>query len=333
MGRAIQTAIAAAFALATLLCSGAGATVVTFEIPGARVVTSVAMNDKGQVTGSYLDSSAYHGFLWHPDGAFVTFDVTGARQTVPVAISASGVITGYYYLNNVAAGFIRAADGSISTFTVPNGQGGTAPLGANRQGWIVGVYGRARGRIPHPFLRDPSGETVEFKVRNFLGGATAVAVNRSQTIAGVAFAQTQYHPSGFVRTADGHITLFGPSYAASVTGINDDGTIVGWGTLNDDQQVGFVRTSDGTLTTFAAPNGSTQMSATGINNAGTIAGSFEDNNNPITHGFIRTADGTITPFDVEGSVNTQIFAINNKGAIAGIYTNADGVIFGFAGTP
>ncbi len=53
----------------------------------------------------------------------------------------------------------------------------------------------------------------------------------------------------------------------------------------------------------------------------------------IWHGFIRTADGTIAPFDVEGAVNTQIFAINNKGAIAGIYTNAAGVIGGFAGTP
>jgi hypothetical protein len=53
----------------------------------------------------------------------------------------------------------------------------------------------------------------------------------------------------------------------------------------------------------------------------------------IYHGFIRAADGTFTPFDPEGSVYTDIRAINNKGAIAGTYATQDGQAFDFAGKP
>jgi len=50
------------------------------------------------------------------------------------------------------------------------------------------------------------------------------------------------------------------------------------------------------------------------------------------HGFLRTADGAFTPFDVEGATSTAIYAINDKGAVAGTYGTKDGTI-GFAGKP
>jgi probable HAF family extracellular repeat protein len=60
-----------------------------------------------------------------------------------------------------------------------------------------------------------------------------------------------------------------------------------------------------------------------INKSGTIVGGFSDSHEGVYHGFLRTADGVFTPFDVAGSFSTTITAINDKGAIAGIYQEKD----------
>ena len=49
----------------------------------------------------------------------------------------------------------------------------------------------------------------------------------------------------------------------------------------------------------------------------------------VEHGFIRNPAGKITRFDVKGTSNTVINAINASGQIAGGYDNSDGTGGGF----
>jgi len=333
MKRSVRTAIATALA-SFCLCSGAGAKFVTFQIPGAKTVSPSYINDKGQVSGAYTDSSGEHGFLRQPDGTLVTFDVDVSGMTMPSGITATGAVTGWYEGSGQEGGFVRAPDGTITTFTVPHAVVGISVGGTNKNGWIVGGYRRkphARGLV-QPYLRSPSGKATEFTVPGATGGAGASVVNNFQTVAGTAWISgNKDHVLGFVRSADGTSTLFGTTdLRLVIAGINDADTVAGWCNLGE--PVGFVRTSDGTLTTFAAPNGSAATFVFAINNAGTIAGAATDSTQ-THHGYLRAADGTFTTVDPKGSVSTELLAINNKGVVAGDYANADGAVFGFVGKP
>ncbi len=330
------------FAFASLcLCSGAGAEIVTFQIPGIDYIWPKAMNGNGQVVGVYADNNGgTHGFLAQPDGALTRFDVpvtgTSNRQgygvtTAPSGITESGVVIGSYFTQESSGGFVRAVDGSISLFGSGFGPNGSAtPAGVNKKGWSVGDISTRT-----PFLRDPSGAIQEFKVSHAPGGAWPMVVNRSRTIAGWAVVHTApYLYQAFIRPAHGTAVLFGDPHTTSVdvTGINDAGTVVGsFVDASDPHRVSFVRTADGTLTTFVAPNGATDTHARGINKSGMIVGDFTDSNK-VTHGFIRAADGTFAPFDVAGSSFTEILAVNDEGAITGDALQ-DGVRIGFAGKP
>jgi len=66
------------------------------------------------------------------------------------------------------------------------------------------------------------------------------------------------------------------------------------------------------------PPGSVNTQVTGINDAGTVVGQFSDTQG--FHGFSRTSSGQITVIDVAGPTSqTQIYAINDSGEMAGYY--------------
>jgi uncharacterized membrane protein len=92
-----------------------------------------------------------------------------------------------------------------------------------------------------------------------------------------------------------------------------------------------VRSPDGTLTSFDAP-GSAGTAGQGINDAGTIAGTFYDPDS-VDHGFVLATTGTITTFDPKHSVDTEVYGINARGVIIGTYDTADEVTHGFLRKP
>jgi hypothetical protein len=291
------------------------------------------MNDKGEVTGEYLDRKGhYHGFLAARDGAVTTFSVpipTGDRRyngtpesTWPIAINKDGAITGSFSAGIYGGEFVRAPNGLFKTFQLS----AETLRGANQKGWTVGWYSDSDQQVVQPFLRDPSGATLKFSVPGAVD-ATATVVNRSRVIAGTAVVQGG--TEGFFRPAHGTAKLFGNTHQqVTVTGINDAGTITGY--TYDQNYIAFVRTSDGTLTKFLGPNGATAAQAWSINNSGTIAGTFVDGSN-ASHGFIRAADGSFTTLDIDGAP-ANIRVINDKGMVAG-ETWKDGAYVGFVGKP
>jgi hypothetical protein len=99
--------------------------ILKFDVPGAGTDGSQAqgtyaeaVGDRGEVTGSYIDSNdVQHGFVRALDGRISTFDAPGAgtvagsyEGTVPLAINAAGEITGAYFDNDyVLHAFLRLA--------------------------------------------------------------------------------------------------------------------------------------------------------------------------------------------------------------------------------
>jgi uncharacterized membrane protein len=95
-------------------------------------------------------------------------------------------------------------------------------------------------------------------------------------------------------------------------GINALEQIVGVGTFQ-----GFLYTG-GSFTPIAVPGAALSV-ATGINNAGQIAGYFFGaGTNGGQHGFLDTG-GSFTQIDVPDSIFTDVFGINDLGQIVGTF--------------
>lgn len=77
---------------------------------------------------------------------------------------------------------------------------------------------------------------------------------------------------------------------------------------------GFLKEGE-TYTTIDAP-GATYTFAYGLNNSGTIAGTWL-NLSYWAEGFVRTSDGTFTVVDFPGALETFINGVNDWGDISG----------------
>jgi len=250
----------------------------------------------------------------------VSFDATGAdtnpgdnNGTYPQGINVSGAITGSYQdTSNVFHGFLRSPDGKFTSFEVPDADtspyNGTTPSSINDLGAITGSYYDASG-FSHGFLRSPDGNFTTFDVPGVGGyGTLPKAVNLEGAVAGT------YTDSNY-------------SFHA------------------------FLRGPDGTFTTWIGPNACTGNGSEGcygsgasnINVLGTIAGGFEDNSgNFVHHSFVRNVEGKLKVFDVPGAGTGSYqgtgcpgcnLGLNQLGAIAGIYSDANSLNHGFLRSP
>lgn len=115
----------------------------------------------------------------------------------------------------------------------------------------------------------------------------------------------------------------------SLSDINDFGVAVG-GFTDAETEIGhaYLRTWKGAITVLPdpAPN-AVSTEASGINNFGTIVGTFFDTDGGA-HGFIRRF-GHSTVFDYPDAVRTRLNGLNNRGEIAGQWSDADRHQHGF----
>jgi uncharacterized membrane protein len=68
-----------------------------------------SIDQAGDITGSYTDGTAYHGFIRNPDGTITSFDPPAGTDTHVTGISDGGAIAGYY-LPSHPVGFIRVPE-------------------------------------------------------------------------------------------------------------------------------------------------------------------------------------------------------------------------------
>jgi hypothetical protein len=205
----------------------------------------------------------------------------------------------------------------------------TFPMSVNNSLTVTGYYINQAG-VTGGFIRNVDGEVTTFAVA---GSAltSPVAINAAGEIAGNTI-DTKGNSYGFARYANGSIATFDPGGthpgATVVTGINNDGTIVGNYELTNTvfPQHGFIRSVDGTITTFDVP-GSDRTEPVGINAAGEIAGIYWFNGNVQAGGFVRSADGDITTYP------GVPVSINVAGYIAGWSIPSNDVDQGFVRFP
>jgi hypothetical protein len=314
-----------------LTASAQKASIITFDVPGADTkpgdnngTYSSGINASGAITGSYQDTSnALHGFLRSPEGKFTTFEAPGAdtgayNGTSPAAINDLGVITGSYTdANSVSHGFLRSPNGKFTTFDAPSAGGyGTTAIALNLEGAVVGYYTDANFLF-HSFVRYPDGKFSAF------------------------LAPGQCETNG----SEG-------CYGSELSNINLLGVSVGNYMDNTANLVqhGLIRHADGTFTTFEAPGaGAGQGQGTGcpgcfagLNQFGAIAGIYTDSNN-VYHGFLRTSDGNFKSFNAPGAGKGSgqgtgcpsdcPVSLNNRGAITGVYIDAQNVFHVYLRNP
>jgi len=232
----------------------ADGSVTTYNVPGSFWTQIRAINDNGDVAGTYtpnISPVAFPtGFLQSATG-LATFGLSGDSLSV-------------YAMNNLDAtagvadvqGFVRTADGTRTIFDVPKGTVGlteVTPTGINDHGSVAGYAQQV-------VCGGPEGTTcIQLQGRSFVRG-----INGAMHV----FRMPQSYKHG--------------TYALA---INSDGTTTGHYYIQDTKVAhGFIREGNGRQTPFDVP-GMTHTYPTAINDSGVIAGRCVDDAG--THAFIR----------------------------------------------
>jgi PEP-CTERM motif len=266
----------------------------TFSGPGGTDAYGGAINDSGQSTGFYFDSSsAAHGFIRDPAGGFSFFDASGAASTYIWGINNAGVVAGETYdSGNHSHGFVRDVGGTVTPIDV-TGAANTHVNGIDNLGEVAGAYQNASGGS-HGFVRTAGGAVTPFDV---LGADSTYAggIDGGQ-VSGSYFASGHYH--GYVRDAVGGFTLFDAPASTDtfVFGING-GQIVGYFRGTDGFDHGFLRDVAGTFNLIDVPE-SDFTEVTGINSLGQLTGDYIDSSDGSNHGFVASPSAVPEPASI-----------------------------------
>jgi hypothetical protein len=341
--------------------------ITVINAPGAGAVSSpvcapfcgtvaFAMNDLGDVVGSYTDANIVpHGFLRRADGRYISFDAPGAglgsgldEGTFAYSINDLGVIAGQFEdSNTIYHGFIRDAYGFFTTFdapgagTKPNQGQGTYAFSINLEGATTGIY-IDENNVYHGFARSPFGVITSFDPPGsvYTYPCQETCINFEGEITG-AFQDASGILHAFVRDRDGKIVTFdapgvGTGPGTFPASINPEGTIAGYLVDSNGMAHGFVRYPDGAFTTFNDPKEATPGVGTApfsINPEGATAGEYFDASN-ISHGFERGPDGNFTTIDAPNAAGGTRPTMNNwPGAVTGYFFDANNMVHGFLWNP
>jgi len=231
-------------------------------------------------------------------------------------------------------------------------------FGLNQWGAIAGTYLDANN-VFHGFLRSPKGKLTTLDdpladtTSGSYNGTTAQSINDWGEVTGY-YSDAAGVAHGFVRSPWGAFTTFdvpGAAYASIPVFINFEGAIVGYSLDANFLFHAFLRRPDGTFAVFVGPDSCTSGTPAGcygsgaayVDLVGRSVGGFEDNSgNFVHHGLIRSPGGKLTTFDAPGSGTGSYqgtgcpgcnLGVNNWGAIAGTYTDANDVFHGFLRSP
>jgi len=127
-----------------------------FVYPNAVATCPTAINDAGEVAGTWTDSTGFvHGFIWTQKRGFTSFDAPKTTHTIPLAINNSGTVVGYFATKKqTAQGAFLYSEGTLTVITVPGARSAQA-VGINSQGTVLGDYSVGKALNPRGFLYQP----------------------------------------------------------------------------------------------------------------------------------------------------------------------------------
>ncbi len=303
--------------------SGTSYTFATFDPVLGGLVEVDAVNDAGEVAGSYYATNgsfyANNGFT-DIGGVVATADVAGADSTDVTGVNASGVIVGYSFTSSNAVSFV-GQPGALTMIAVAGVDVQAAAV--NASGEVVGTAGADSFTYVNGAYSTLS-----------IDGAQATAAIGVTATGAVFGNETDAAGSGhgFLYMAGAFQAIDVPDArgSTSIAGVNASGEIVGSYGAPSGTTEGF--TDIGGTFTSIAPVGSSYTVVTGVNDAGTVVGYYDGPDSSL-HGFVDQA-GTITSFDPAGSDSTLALGINGSGEVVGNYTDAaTNAQLGFTATP
>lgn len=212
----------------------------------------------------------------------------------------------------------------------PTGQAGTATLGINDRGTILGGYEDRHGRVVRHFLLDRAGRYHRIAPPRALPPGQSdelVDINNRGEIVGFYNDAQGATTTAFLRTKKGRYVdvRYPGSQVTGLLKINDRRQAVG--IYVDDTGLHGLLWDHGKYRTLDLPKAAVTL-PTGINNRGQIVGSWIDRDGAY-HGFLRDRNGHITtlpdtPRAEPTSGGVQPTAINDRGQIVGLVYYADG---------
>lgn len=266
------------------------------------------------------------GFLFR-DGRFTPLGaVPGAEVAGHVNINNRGQVVGFYSTaDGTLRSFITDVRDGVRTFAVP-GAAATLAAGINDRGQVAGTYfdrplsdEPTSGNTPHGFIRQPDGHITRVDLPAAFDGAAVTDINNRGQVVGETV--TDGRGIGFLRDTGGKVTtirLPGRAGVGDILSVNDHDQVVGYWDETPGAPVnaphskhGFIWNA-GRVSRFDVPR-SLSTGALGINNAGHIAGSYDD---PAGrhHGFLLKR-GHYTRIDAPGRTLTDAWGINDRDQI------------------
>lgn len=124
------------------------------DIGDNKESTAYAINDNGQVTGSYTNNAQTHAFLTTAAGPMIDLGTLGGTFSEGHAINNSAQVTGMSLnsRNGDYHAFITDADGLNMRELIPDGQHFSSGAAINASGQVVGVSNQ------HAFVTGPNGD-------------------------------------------------------------------------------------------------------------------------------------------------------------------------------
>jgi len=163
-------------------------TYVIFNIPGGTFISAVAINDSGQIAGSYGSSSQSYGYLRNSDGTISSFallpSITGADLQVN-AMNKWGTILGSFFdENNITTDLLLRYSGGGQKYVVGAERGGFVPAAISDKGTVVGLEYADETSPAMAFAMDRSFNNIAIPIPSNAQSSAATGVNTAGQIVG-----------------------------------------------------------------------------------------------------------------------------------------------------
>jgi hypothetical protein len=303
-----------------------------------------AINNHGTALGTSFDESFnVRGFTRSADGTLLDFSLPNGSagegfQTQLGAINDDNVVAAYLPTVPRAHGnpLLLLRNGAIdATIPLPAEFGTTIVRGLSNAGVMAGTVNDLEARKPRGFVRNAAGNFTKFEANPTTIFTEVEGINNAGIVIG-NFSILNSFTQGFERSVDGTITLLpNPAtiggktvFAIFYSSINDAGVTVGSFQDPSERFYGFVRDPQGHFTLVQNPANPLSTGLTGINNRGTVSGTYIDGSG-LVHGFIAepcpadsNRDGVVGLADL--SILLTHFGASDGATVEDGDTNLDG---------
>jgi probable HAF family extracellular repeat protein len=210
------------------------------DYPGAVATSAYGINDSGHIVGIAEDANGIGFGFEEYGGVYSPIVYPGALVTFATGINDNGQIVGWYIDNSGGHSFEKNGT-TYSSFDFPGAAcAATFAYGINNQGDIVGFCGE---KVPYEFGFEKEGNL--YQALNFL----PFGINDSGQMVGVYINFLTGFSYGMLDDHGHFGSFFFPGYYPSqggtvVTGINDQGEVVGYGAGREDDGGFLISTAD-----------------------------------------------------------------------------------------